>query len=864
MAEIISGNYDALAWVQEELQASLDNALQSLHRYIDDNDDSSSLESCISQLHQTNGTVDMLNLNGAKLLSSEIMASANQLPHADPAMKTAIQDSLIKSLLILPNYLKVISTELSDDPLRLLTTINDLREAHGEQPLNESDLFTPNLAVQLPDSVAPKPIADSMKQSAVGAKLSHIYQISLLRWFKDNDTESLQRMEKIFNFLRRNSLQEKSIILWWAAAGIIEALQDSGLIVDKQIKSKVGKLNKSIELFSQHGEQELLALFPNQLLSELLLQVAHSSSSGKHVTLLKNTFDLNFFNPSQHQKIYNLSGDALDNVHLELLESLQAIKEQVDQFDRHSEQSLSVFEQLPEQLINIADTLQLLGENSSGTLLLQQQSESLSTLLTNEQIPDEEQLASLADVLLQIERQLKNIHVDNEQSGDSLELQKHVLGECLYELNLIKDTLAILSEQPEKIEQHLEDISRQLKLVSGSVSMVNLNEIASLLQNTDQQIVDLKKNTASISQQELTWLAEIIASCELYMEGIQQGASQQSQLLINAQSILINFEQSESDDKLILDLETPTSDKVESDTHNPSLAISSEDTSSSINTETELVETSVARYIRQNNQLNLTVEVEPSNSVETSTSVERYIQQHLNTDAALAQIQPEAMTGVERYIQAMDTSNSTEQDQPKKTSVQRYIDQLDQVSIKEELSSISAVLKTEDTTSLDDIDPEIAEIFIEEANEVLADFKILIPQWLANHDLGTLGTIRRHFHTLKGSGRMAGTKVIADLAWAVENLLNEILEDKQPLIAALDKIILDAQEHIPELLTRFTNRNLATTEQVEQIIGLTDSYPSGSESESESERRGGGDAAISSHSHSPSQEQEEISGWWQQ
>ncbi len=33
-------------------------------------------------------------------------------------------------------------------------------------------------------------------------------------------------------------------------------------------------------------------------------------------------------------------------------------------------------------------------------------------------------------------------------------------------------------------------------------------------------------------------------------------------------------------------------------------------------------------------------------------------------------------------------------------------------------------------------------------------------------------TIRRHFHTLKGSGRMVGAKPAGELAWTVEDTLN--------------------------------------------------------------------------------------------
>lgn len=74
-------------------------------------------------------------------------------------------------------------------------------------------------------------------------------------------------------------------------------------------------------------------------------------------------------------------------------------------------------------------------------------------------------------------------------------------------------------------------------------------------------------------------------------------------------------------------------------------------------------------------------------------------------------------------------------------------------------------------------DPEIVEIFTEEALEVLTSIQEnLRTLRMAPDDRECLVTIRRGFHTLKGSGRTAGLVHCGDAAWAVERLLNEWLE----------------------------------------------------------------------------------------
>src|SRR5690606_22418229 len=77
----------------------------------------------------------------------------------------------------------------------------------------------------------------------------------------------------------------------------------------------------------------------------------------------------------------------------------------------------------------------------------------------------------------------------------------------------------------------------------------------------------------------------------------------------------------------------------------------------------------------------------------------------------------------------------------------------------------------------DEIDPEILEIFVEEAQEVLETLQEEFPRWRANpDDNDALVTVRRMYHTLKGSGRLAGALLLGELAWSVENLLNRVLD----------------------------------------------------------------------------------------
>ena len=88
--------------------------------------------------------------------------------------------------------------------------------------------------------------------------------------------------------------------------------------------------------------------------------------------------------------------------------------------------------------------------------------------------------------------------------------------------------------------------------------------------------------------------------------------------------------------------------------------------------------------------------------------------------------------------------------------------------------------------SEEDLDAELLGIFLEEANEVLGTINQHLPLvHAAPGDHEALVTLRRSFHTLKGSGRMVGLSDLGEAAWAVEQVLNGWLHETRPATPAL-------------------------------------------------------------------------------
>ncbi|HEX6529123.1 MAG TPA: Hpt domain-containing protein, partial [Burkholderiales bacterium] len=88
-------------------------------------------------------------------------------------------------------------------------------------------------------------------------------------------------------------------------------------------------------------------------------------------------------------------------------------------------------------------------------------------------------------------------------------------------------------------------------------------------------------------------------------------------------------------------------------------------------------------------------------------------------------------------------------------------------------------------------DHELLGVFLEEAVEVLETIRTTLPVCREKpEDNEALTTVRRAFHTLKGSGRMVGLKDFGEAAWEIEQVMNAWLEQKRaanpPLLAMIE------------------------------------------------------------------------------
>lgn len=121
--------------------------------------------------------------------------------------------------------------------------------------------------------------------------------------------------------------------------------------------------------------------------------------------------------------------------------------------------------------------------------------------------------------------------------------------------------------------------------------------------------------------------------------------------------------------------------------------------------------------------------------------------------------------------------------------------------VQEETLAESVPL-TEGEEGTADVETAFLDIFLEEAREETDSAQTQFALWESNpYDSAALASLRRSFHTLKGSGRLVGALQVGDFAQAIEYLLNRLIEGKYFPSEEILACVAEAVKVLPELVT---------------------------------------------------------------
>ncbi|MDT8409726.1 MAG: Hpt domain-containing protein, partial [Wenzhouxiangellaceae bacterium] len=174
---------------------------------------------------------------------------------------------------------------------------------------------------------------------------------------------------------------------------------------------------------------------------------------------------------------------------------------------------------------------------------------------------------------------------------------------------------------------------------------------------------------------------------------------------------------------------------------------------------------------------------------------------------------------------ATETSalNSKADEKIEQEIAQEIEQEIEQESDEQSRAEAGYAIAAPTGSALEGDDFDLMSIFLEEFDEELESLQQRWPKWrddLSNASLR--GDIRRSFHTLKGSGRMAGADRIGEFGWQIEQLLNQTI-DGQFQADQVVELVGKAVDALPSLRAHLTGEPAEMTEsEIDELLERVD------------------------------------------
>jgi chemosensory pili system protein ChpA (sensor histidine kinase/response regulator) len=714
--------------VGRELNNTLGEARTALETFVEQPENVVLMQRCVSDLHQVQGVLRLLEIFGAALLAEEMEQVTHYLlTPASQKNQAETLDALMRAMVQLPSYVERVLAGGRDLALVLLPLLNDLRAVRGSPLLSEGTLLLLNLkSDQQASPVQPAAGEPQLTVAQWARRLRTRFQLGLVGWIRgERPEQNLEILETVAHQLEQVATKQAVFQLWWVVGAIVEALREGGLETGVSIKRLLGLADREILQLYTQGEARYAQNPPVELINNLLYYVARANSDGPKITAVRASFRLNellMVDDSVEQERENLSAPSVKLMHTvsaAIREDLGKVKDVLDIYVRRGGQPAELEAQVG-MLRKIGDTMGVLGLGELRQLVLEETGR-LEAMAAGKTPADHAALVHIAATLINVEDRLdreliglivpKAPAAPGEENASSSDVdfqlvQSAVLREC--SVNLVRVKEAIASNVAGTLDVAALDAWPGLvQGIKAGLNMLGKTRAVEIVDGITRHLRELlQPGGTAVPPNYLDRLADAVVSLEYYMETLQAGRTDPWYMLDNAQTCLTALTQM------------------------------------------------------------------PKRVVPTVPPLgpEAYAATVLLADAGATARAHALQAGVvPPGAQAAPTLHHSGQPPIGSKAI--------------------------------NIDPELLALYIEEAREEVARIAKLFPAWEQNPlETEALAGIRRAFHTLKGSGRMVGANDIAEFAWAIENLLNRVIDNTLQRSPAILATVRDATAVAGELV----------------------------------------------------------------
>ena len=783
-SQTTSIKHSALGWVKKSIDDNLTEIQTNLRLYIEEGD-STLLESVKERLAVIQGVLTMIEQYGSAMLTEEMVSLCDFISESKNGNENQAIEVLLRAILQLPDYLEHIQSGNRDIPMAILPLLNDIRTVKNEDLFSEKLLFLPDLSMHQEESDTTS-IDDQSNETSklLTRKLRPIFQLALLNLIRDKSVEdSLMRLEKVCETLEERSASEQVARIWWIVGALIESVSRQNLELGVSIKSLLGKVDALFRVILIIGERGLLKRQPIDLIKNFLYYIAQPECDGPKAQAIKTAYRLEQFLPSEAVRskvLDNIVGPnqaLLKTVAEAVKADIETVKSTLEVYVNGDLGNVDLLQDIPQELHIISDTLAMIGLGQQRQVIVTQIA-LVKEIMGGTVLPSEEKLISMAEELIQVELALDQMHkrqfVNEGDERSEAEISKDfeldnvlaaVVTAALDDIQKTKSAILDFIKDPTRSE-NIDLCVTLLEELKGALVLLNQQRAVAVV---DGLVRYLKEHdiVEFMDADRLDSLSQVVASLEYYLEALGEHRSDANNILDFADVQI----------KLLLSKVTPSSDVSAGE----ELVIVDDQTVDDQTGEGAIL---TGQFEEAALEIDDVSDIELDAVVVDSIESDPIIAAELTVESGIesqlsepAEQKLEALPGDER-VDIEQTPEHTAADQAVAESASEDQPAPDSAIEDIKSKSIDVVPVDEALPVVDlDTDPEILEIYLEEAEEEAENIGRLQQDWLLHpEDDNAIINIRRAFHTIKGSGRLVGALKIAEFAWEYEQLLNRVID----------------------------------------------------------------------------------------
>ncbi len=688
------------------------------------------LVTACSHLHGLQGVLKMSGLEGLGVFCAELETGLGENATSLRQLSTASRDVFRGALLDIKKYLDALSGGADNAALNLFDQYQALQQLRGLESSFRIDLFYPNLAVQLPSYVTE---AAQRSDSVAHLKLLRSqYQQGLMRWLRQDDAAAgTQQMQHAVSGAMVCVPPDNGRAFWWVAQGFFDCVKQEDVPEEINVRKLLSRIDQQMRAVTESKDGDV-----KLAMNEMLYVIGSGQALTEATGPIKELYALERYLPKQ----FALTMGDVAQLKTDLREQLRGTGESWERCVQGDETSCEKFKSQIHQLV--------IDSGGLDKQILQPLTKQIQVVATDLNSSEHARYVAIdmAMTLLLLENGIER----HTQLDEGFQDQARILSERMH---------SVLNDQPEDTEKLARLVDLNFQMTQSGVTIPLANEMLVNLQRVEQ---GLNVFFADVNQR--ADLVPLLRSLnQIHGAMSMTGMQPADELLMSVYDEVRRFAQGN---------DVPTPEK------SGALA----DAVSRLENYLQHLAYGQAADVALLKASPAKVEVAATESVPSAPAKPAEVVPPVEASAPSLEFAPSAADqSLPARAESVDeTVVSAGMVLPEFT-----LTELVPAPAEVVVEPVAAVAEVELERPIIE-DAELLDIFLEEAQEVVGTIRSNLDACAATpQNREAIVTIRRGFHTFKGSGRMVGLNQLGEVAWNVERALNSWLKTNAPITPGL-------------------------------------------------------------------------------